>query len=82
MITTLKPVVEAESPYVRMDGGVVDWSQSNTSPNQISSPMQDEGVQSNGPPGKESLDRFLVTQYISVRSISFYSLRTLSLCNV
>ncbi|XP_076240891.1 insulin receptor substrate 1 chico isoform X2 [Calliopsis andreniformis] len=52
VITTLKPVVETESPYVRMDGGVVeDWSQSNASPKQISSPMQEECVQSNGPPG-------------------------------
>nr|XP_033328239.1 insulin receptor substrate 1 isoform X3 [Megalopta genalis] len=51
IITTLKPVEEAEAPYVRMDGVVEDWSQSNTSPKQISSPMQEECVQSNGPPG-------------------------------
>ncbi|KZC12692.1 Insulin receptor substrate 1-B [Dufourea novaeangliae] len=51
VITTLKPVEEAEAPYVRMDGVVEDWSQSNASPNQISSPMQEECVQSNGPPG-------------------------------
>ncbi|XP_031836369.1 insulin receptor substrate 1 chico isoform X3 [Nomia melanderi] len=46
-----KPVEEAETPYVRMDGVVEDWSQSNASPKQISSPMQEECVQSNGPPG-------------------------------
>ncbi|XP_031836370.1 insulin receptor substrate 1 chico isoform X4 [Nomia melanderi] len=51
IITTLKPVEEAETPYVRMDGVVEDWSQSNASPKQISSPMQEECVQSNGPPG-------------------------------
>ncbi|XP_078032609.1 insulin receptor substrate 1 chico isoform X4 [Augochlora pura] len=51
IITTLKPVEEAEAPYVRMDGAVEDWSQCNTSPKQISSPMQEECVQSNGPPG-------------------------------
>ena len=52
VITTLKPVEEAEGPYMRMDGIMEDWSQSNTSPKQISSPMQEECVQSNGPPGK------------------------------
>ncbi|KAK9301327.1 hypothetical protein QLX08_006264 [Tetragonisca angustula] len=51
VITTLKPVEEAEGPYMRMDGIMEDWSQSNTSPKQISSPMQEECVQSNGPPG-------------------------------
>ncbi|XP_076679108.1 insulin receptor substrate 1 chico isoform X5 [Andrena cerasifolii] len=52
VITSLKPVVEAESPYVRMDVGVVeDWSHSDTSPKQISSPIQEECVESNGPPG-------------------------------
>ncbi|CAL7950186.1 unnamed protein product [Xylocopa violacea] len=51
VITTLKPVEEAEGPYMRMDGVMEDWSQSDTSPKQISSPMQEECVQSNGPPG-------------------------------
>ncbi|XP_076647170.1 insulin receptor substrate 1 chico isoform X2 [Halictus rubicundus] len=51
IITTLKPVEEAEAPYVRMDGVHDDWSQANASPKQISSPMQEECVQSNGPPG-------------------------------
>ncbi|KAK1122111.1 hypothetical protein K0M31_009950 [Melipona bicolor] len=51
VITTLKPVEEAEGPYMRMDGIMEDWSQSDTSPKQISSPMQEECVQSNGPPG-------------------------------
>ncbi|CAL7950185.1 unnamed protein product [Xylocopa violacea] len=46
-----KPVEEAEGPYMRMDGVMEDWSQSDTSPKQISSPMQEECVQSNGPPG-------------------------------
>ena len=43
---------EAEGPYMRMDGVMEDWSQSDTSPKQIASPMQEECVQSNGPPGK------------------------------
>ncbi|XP_043597647.1 insulin receptor substrate 1 isoform X2 [Bombus pyrosoma] len=51
VITTLKPVEEAEGPYMRMDGVMEDWSQSDTSPKQIASPMQEECVQSNGPPG-------------------------------
>ncbi|XP_017757808.1 PREDICTED: insulin receptor substrate 1 isoform X3 [Eufriesea mexicana] len=51
VITTLKPVEEAEGSYMRMDGVMEDWSQSDTSPKQISSPMQEECVQSNGPPG-------------------------------
>ncbi|XP_076634922.1 insulin receptor substrate 1 chico isoform X2 [Colletes latitarsis] len=49
--TTLKPVEEAEGPYMRMHGVMEDWSHSDTSPKQISSPMQEECVQSNGPPG-------------------------------
>nr|XP_012143041.1 PREDICTED: insulin receptor substrate 1 isoform X6 [Megachile rotundata] len=51
IITTLKPVEEAEGPYMRMDSVMEDWSQSDTSPKLISSPMQEECVQSNGPPG-------------------------------
>lgn len=51
VITTLKPVEEAEGPYMRMDGIMEDWSQSGSSPKLISSPMQEESVQSNGPPG-------------------------------
>ncbi|XP_017795759.1 PREDICTED: insulin receptor substrate 1 [Habropoda laboriosa] len=51
VITTLKPVEEAEGSYMRMDGVLGDWSRSGTSPKQISSPMQEECVQSNGPPG-------------------------------
>ncbi|XP_017877178.1 insulin receptor substrate 1 isoform X3 [Ceratina calcarata] len=51
VITTLKPVEEAEGSYMRMDGVIEDWSQSDPSPKQISSPMQEECVQSNGPPG-------------------------------
>lgn len=43
---------EAEGPYMRMDGIMEDWSQSGSSPKLISSPMQEESVQSNGPPGK------------------------------
>ncbi|XP_076388915.1 insulin receptor substrate 1 chico isoform X3 [Megachile rotundata] len=50
IITTLKPVEEAEGPYMRMDSVMEDWSQSDTSPKLISSPMQEECVQSNGPP--------------------------------
>ncbi|XP_053999065.1 insulin receptor substrate 1 isoform X4 [Hylaeus anthracinus] len=49
--TTLKPVEEAEGPYMRMRGVMEDWSHSDTSPKLISSPMQEECVQSNGPPG-------------------------------
>ncbi|XP_029048601.1 insulin receptor substrate 1 isoform X2 [Osmia bicornis bicornis] len=51
IITTLKPVEEAEGPYMRMDSVMEDWSRSDTSPKLISSPMQEECVQSNGPPG-------------------------------
>ncbi|XP_029048605.1 insulin receptor substrate 1 isoform X6 [Osmia bicornis bicornis] len=50
IITTLKPVEEAEGPYMRMDSVMEDWSRSDTSPKLISSPMQEECVQSNGPP--------------------------------
>ncbi|XP_076168627.1 insulin receptor substrate 1 chico isoform X2 [Ptiloglossa arizonensis] len=49
--TTLKPVEEAEGSYMRMDGVMEDWSHSDTSPKLISSPTQEECVQSNGPPG-------------------------------
>lgn len=53
VITTLKPVEEAEGPYMKMDGGMTeDWTHSETSPQQVSSPMQEDTCQTNGPPGK------------------------------
>lgn len=56
--TTLKPVEEAEGSYMRMDGVMEDWSHSDTSPKLISSPTQEECVQSNGPPGDRILLKF------------------------
>lgn len=52
VITTLKPVEEAEGPYMKMDGAKEDWSRLETSPKQVSSPMQEDTYQTNGPPGK------------------------------
>jgi len=54
VITTLKPVEEAEGPYMKMDGVMAeDWMHSETSPSQmLSSPMQEDICQTNGPPGK------------------------------
>jgi len=54
VITTLKPVEEAEGPYMKMDGVMAeDWTHSGTSPSQmLSSPMQEDICQTNGPPGK------------------------------
>lgn len=52
IITTLKPVEEAEGPYMKMDGSVEDWTHTETNPKQISSPMQEDSCQTNGPPGE------------------------------
>ncbi|XP_043685810.1 insulin receptor substrate 1 isoform X1 [Vespula pensylvanica] len=51
VITTLKPVEEAEGLYMKMDGNMEDWSLSGASPKQIPSPMQEDCIQTNGPPG-------------------------------
>ncbi|KAK2582641.1 hypothetical protein KPH14_004920 [Odynerus spinipes] len=51
VITTLKPVEEAEGLYMRMDGNMEDWSLSGASPKQMPSPMQEDCIQTNGPPG-------------------------------
>lgn len=49
IITTLKPVEEAEGPYMKMDGSLEEWT--GTSPKQIPSPMQEDYMEMNGPPG-------------------------------
>ncbi|XP_015176452.1 PREDICTED: insulin receptor substrate 1 isoform X4 [Polistes dominula] len=51
VITTLKPVEETEGSYMKMDGNMEDWSLSGASPKQIPSPMQEDCIQTNGPPG-------------------------------
>ncbi|XP_050458622.1 insulin receptor substrate 1 isoform X3 [Cataglyphis hispanica] len=52
IITTLKPVEEAEGPYMKMDGTTEDWVHSaDASPKQISSPIQEDIYHTNGPPG-------------------------------
>ncbi|XP_051170659.1 insulin receptor substrate 1 isoform X5 [Leptopilina boulardi] len=51
VITTLKPVEEAESPYMKMDSGLDYWSKSGSSPKQVPSPLHDDYMQMNGPPG-------------------------------
>ncbi|XP_018300492.1 uncharacterized protein chico isoform X3 [Mycetomoellerius zeteki] len=52
VITTLKPVEEAEGPYMKMDGTIeIDWTHSEASPKQLSSPIQEDIYQTNGPPG-------------------------------
>ncbi|XP_011637853.1 insulin receptor substrate 1 isoform X2 [Pogonomyrmex barbatus] len=51
VITTLKPVEEAEGPYMKMDGTIEDWTHSEASPKQVSSPVQEDIYQTNGPPG-------------------------------
>ncbi|XP_066589389.1 insulin receptor substrate 1-like isoform X4 [Prorops nasuta] len=52
VITTLKPVEEAEGPYVRMDAGSMeDWTRSESSLKKVPSPMLDDFTQTNGPPG-------------------------------
>ncbi|XP_011697252.1 PREDICTED: insulin receptor substrate 1 isoform X2 [Wasmannia auropunctata] len=52
VITTLKPVEEAEGPYMKMDGTIdMDWTHSEASPKQVSSPIQEDTYQTNGPPG-------------------------------
>ncbi|XP_012531444.1 insulin receptor substrate 1 isoform X3 [Monomorium pharaonis] len=51
VITTLKPVEEAEGPYMKMDGTIEDWIHSEASPKQIFSPLQEDTYQTNGPPG-------------------------------
>ncbi|XP_063985140.1 insulin receptor substrate 1-like isoform X3 [Diachasmimorpha longicaudata] len=48
-LKTLKPVVEAE-PYMRMNCSSDDWRH-DISPKQPPSPMQDDYMQMNGPPG-------------------------------
>lgn len=37
---------------MRMDGTAEDWSHSGASPKQVSSPMQEDIYQTNGPPGE------------------------------
>lgn len=72
MITSLKPVEEAVSPYVRMGVGVAeDWSHSDTSPKQISSPIQEECVESNGPPGKRSIQHIFSCIRLTISSLFF-----------
>ncbi|XP_070151338.1 insulin receptor substrate 1 isoform X2 [Polyergus mexicanus] len=51
IITTLKPVEEAEGPYMKMDGTTEDWAHSDASPKQVSSPIQEDVYHTNGPPG-------------------------------
>lgn len=51
VITTLKPVEEAEGPYMKMDGTIEDWTHPEASPKQVSSPIQEDTYQTNGPPG-------------------------------
>ncbi|XP_019883278.1 insulin receptor substrate 1 isoform X4 [Camponotus floridanus] len=51
IITTLKPVEEAEGPYMKMDGTTEDWTHPNASPKQVSSPIQEDTYHTNGPPG-------------------------------
>lgn len=51
VITTLKPVEEAEGPYMKMDGTIEDWTHSEVSLKQVSSPIQEDTYQTNGPPG-------------------------------
>jgi len=52
VITTLKPVEEAEGPYMKMDGAIeMDWAHPEASPKQMSSPIQEDTYQTNGPPG-------------------------------
>ncbi|XP_012234675.1 insulin receptor substrate 1 isoform X4 [Linepithema humile] len=51
VITTLKPVEEAEGPYMKMDGATEDWAQSEASPKQVLSLLQEDTYQTNGPPG-------------------------------
>ncbi|XP_043471302.1 insulin receptor substrate 1 isoform X2 [Leptopilina heterotoma] len=51
VITTLKPVEEAESPYMKMDSGLDFWPKSGSSPKQMPSPLQDDYMLMNGPPG-------------------------------
>ncbi|XP_033231449.1 insulin receptor substrate 1-like isoform X5 [Belonocnema kinseyi] len=51
VITTLKPVEEAEAPYMRMDPAIDYWLKPETSPKDVPSPMQDDYMQMNGPPG-------------------------------
>ncbi|XP_072765713.1 uncharacterized protein Chico isoform X3 [Anoplolepis gracilipes] len=51
IITTLKPVEEAEGPYMKMDGATEDWAHSDASPKQVSSPIQEDIYHTNGPPG-------------------------------
>lgn len=36
---------------MKMDGNMEDWSLSGASPKQIPSPMQEDCIQTNGPPG-------------------------------
>ena len=52
MITTLKPVEEAEAPYMTMDPAIDYWLKPESSPKEVPSPMQDDYMQMNGPPGK------------------------------
>ncbi|XP_074107588.1 insulin receptor substrate 1 chico isoform X4 [Cotesia typhae] len=54
IIKTLKPVVEAVGPFVRMEESLEELLPRNISPKQnqqVSSPMQEDYMQMNGPPG-------------------------------
>lgn len=56
IIKTLKPVVEAEGPFARMENSLDELLPRNASPKQnveASSPMQEDYMQMNGPPGKK-----------------------------
>ena len=51
VIKTLKPVEEAEGAYMRMESTIDEWNRPGSSPKQTASPMQDDYMQMNGPPG-------------------------------
>lgn len=50
VITTLKPVEEAEGPFSQR-GCLDDWARMEHSPKQITSPLQEDYMDMNGPPG-------------------------------
>lgn len=54
VVKTLKPVEEADGAYMRMENSMDDWTRAGTSPKQVPSPMQDDYMQMNGPPGRYS----------------------------
>lgn len=51
VIKTLKPVEEAEGPYLEMGGTGDAWHKPGSSPKQVPSPINDDYMQMNGPPG-------------------------------